>query len=306
MAVARLRVITGPTAAGKSAVAMRIAGEAPVAIISADSRQVYRRFDIGTAKPDAAARAGVPHFGIDVVEPEARYSAAAWAHDAEGWIAAAREAREPAIVGGTGFYLRALTEPLFEEPPLDAERRERLLATLDSLPTEELRRWCAALDPARARLGRTQLLRAVEIALLTGVPISRWHRDAARPSGVGARYLVIDPGAALAGWIEARVDGMLRAGWDEEVRDLMRTVDPDAPAWKATGYGAVRDWLAGRLTREAARERVIIDTRQYAKRQRTWIRHQLVGAGADVVCVDPRASDAMEAVWRWWHQPDDE
>lgn len=304
MAVARLRVITGPTAAGKSAIAMRLADEVPLAIISADSRQVYRRFDIGTAKPDAAARARVPHFGIDVVDPDVRYSAAAWAHDATGWIAAARAAHEPAIVGGTGFYLRALTAPLFEEPPLDPERRTRLLAQLDALPTDELRRWCDALDPDRADLGRTQLLRAVEIALLTGVPISRWHRAAARPPGIRARYLVVDPGAALAGWIERRVDEMLRAGWGDEVEGLMRTVAPSAPAWKATGYLAIRDWVAGRLTKEAARERVIIGTRQYAKRQRTWIRHQL--AGEMVTRVDPRASDAMEAVRRWWHQPDDE
>jgi tRNA dimethylallyltransferase len=207
------------------------------------------------------------------------------------------------VVGGTGFYLRALEAPLFDEPTLDADRRARLLEGLEGLGTEELRRWCAALDPERAALGRAQLLRAVEIALLTGVPISRWHRDAQRPVRVRLRYLVVDPGPALAGAIEHRVDAMLGSGWAEEVEKLRRTVDPDAPAWKATGYGAVRSWVEGRLTREAARERVIVQTRQYAKRQRTWFRHQL--AGSDVTRIDPREATAMQAVSSWWNQPDD-
>ena len=304
MDAVRLRVITGPTASGKSAIALRLAEDLPLAIISADSRQVYRRFDIGTAKPTAEERARVPHEGIDVVEPAARYSAAAWAEDAARWTGAARgTGRTPVVVGGAGFYLRALEAPLFNEPALDADRRARVLEALESLGTEELRRWCAALDPQRAALGRAQLLRAVEIALLTGVPISRWHRDAQRPVQVRLRYLVVDPGPALAGAIENRVDAMLGSGWAEEIEELRRTVDPDAPAWKATGYGAVRSWIEGRLTREAARERVIIQTRQYAKRQRTWFRHQL--AGSDVTRIDPREATAMQAVSSWWNQPDD-
>lgn len=284
---------------------MRLAESVPLTIISADSRQIYRRFDIGTAKPTREERERVPHFGIDIVEPTERYSAAAWADAAVGWVSGAGEAsREPVIVGGTGFYLRALTEPLFDEPPLDAERRERLLGELDRLHTEELRRWCRALDPERASLGRTQLLRAVEIALLTGVPISQWHREAPRPPRVRARYLVVDPGPVLASWIERRVDAMLEGGWPEEVEELMRTVDAAAPAWKATGYTAVRAMVQGNITKEAARMRVIVDTRQYAKRQRTWFRHQLVGQ--DVTRLDPREPDALERALAWWRQPDDE
>ncbi|HUF29293.1 MAG TPA: tRNA (adenosine(37)-N6)-dimethylallyltransferase MiaA [Gemmatimonadaceae bacterium] len=305
MAGASLRVITGPTASGKSALAMRIADTAPLTVVSADSRQIYRRFDVGTAKPPAADRGRVPHDGIDIVEPEERYSAARWAECARVWITTARdELRTPAIVGGTGFYLRALTSPFFEEPSLDHDLRTRLLAQLDLLETETLRRWCTALDPARASLGRTQLLRAVEIALLTGVPISRLHQEAARPPYARARYLVVDPGPGLSGWIERRVDAMLAGGWDGEVETLIQTVAPDAPAWKATGYGAVRDWVGGRLTRDAARTRVIVETRRYAKRQRTWFRHQL--AKEAVTKVDPRAPDAMDLVWKWWNQSDDE
>lgn len=304
MGGARLPVITGPTAAGKSALVMRLASRTALSIVSADSRQIYRGFDIGTAKPSAEERARVPHYGIDVALPEARYSAAQWADDVMVWLPEIRGAgRAPVIVGGTGFYLRALTEPLFAEPPLDAARRTRLLEELDRLPTEELRRWCRRLDPHRARLGRAQLLRAIEIALLTGVPISRWHREAPRPARVEARYLVVDPGPSLASAIERRVDAMLAAGWGEEVERLRTTVPPDAPAWKATGYGAVRDWVEGRLTRDAARLQVIIGTRQYAKRQRTWFRHQL--AGCDVLRIDPEAADADAMAWRWWQREAD-
>jgi tRNA dimethylallyltransferase len=304
LAGARLRVITGPTASGKSALAMRIAEAVPLTVVSADSRQIYRRFDIGTAKPTAADQTLVPHAGTDLIEPEERYSAARWAEAAMKWISEARTAqRAPVIVGGTGLYLRALISPFFEEPSLDPDRRMRLLAQLDRLGTEELRRWCSALDPVRAGLGRTQLLRAVEIALLTGVPISLLHRETSRPPYARARYLVVDPGSALSVGIEQRVDAMLAGGWGDEVETLIRTVAPNAPAWKATGYVAVRDWVSGRVTREAARTRIIVETRQYAKRQRTWFRHQLEPDA--VTRVDPRSPDAMDAVWKWWNQSDD-
>jgi tRNA dimethylallyltransferase len=143
----------------------------------------------------------------------------------------------------------------------------------------------------------------VEIALLTGVSISRWHREAPRPPSATARYLVVDPGPALAARIQDRVDAMLVQGWPEEVEGLVRAVDADAPAWKATGYGAIREMVQGSQTREAARMRIIVETRQYAKRQRTWFRHQL--APADVTRVDPAAPDAKDRVWQWWHQPDE-
>ena len=283
---------------------MRIAEAVPITVISADSRQVYRRFDIGTAKPTAADLAAVPHAGMDLIEPEERYSAARWAEGAVHWISEARTAqRLPVIVGGTGLYLRALVSPFFQEPFLDPERRTALLAQLDRLGTEELRRWCGVLDPARASLGRTQLLRAVEIALLSGVPISVLHREASRPPYARARYLVVDPGSALSVRIEQRVDSMLAEGWGDEVETLLRSVAPSAPAWKATGYVAVRDWVTGRVTREAARTRVIVETRQYAKRQRTWFRHQLESDA--VTRVDPRSPDAMDVVWKWWNQSDD-
>jgi tRNA dimethylallyltransferase len=291
---AEVGVICGPTAAGKSALALRLAERNRRAIVVADSRQVYRGFDVGTAKPDSAELLRVPHFGIDVVEPTARYSAAEWATLADGVLA--RTKPTPIVVGGTGLYLRALFEGLFEEPELDAGRRHALLAWLEARSTEELRQWVLALDPARAPLGRTQLIRAIEVALLSGHRISDLH--ASRPTGSRwrARYLVVDPGAVLHQRIAGRLNAMLDAGWLEEVRRLRRVPD-DAPAWKASGYRRLRDVVDGTTSLDEAKERILIETRQYAKRQRTWFRHQL--PEALTTRLDPTAPDADARADAW-------
>ena len=300
MGVVRLAIVCGPTAAGKSSLALTLAEGCGLGIVSADSRQVYRGFDIGTAKPSAEERARVPHAGIDVADPTDRYSAARWMDSFEAWREAIEGAgRRALVVGGTGLYLRTLTEPLFEEPPLDPEARRALDRELQALTLDALRARCQALDPARAHLGRTQLLRAIEVATLTGRPISAWHRERAREARYEARYLLVDPGvSALHARIVQRVDAMLDAGWVEEVRQLMRHVPPDAPAWNATGYDAIRQVVAGTLSLAGAREQVIIATRQYAKRQRTWFRHQL--PAANVVHVDPTDSSAPQRALAWY------
>ena len=299
MDVAELAVIAGPTAAGKSAIALGLAERHGAALVSADSRQVYRRFDIGTAKPSPEERERVPHHGIDVVDPTERYSAARFAEDAERWIGEDRAAgRRSIVVGGTGFYLRAIFDPLFAEPPMDPAARAALQSHLAALSSEELRRWCERLDPPRASLGRTQLLRAIEVALLTGERLSDLHARPARPPRFRARYLVVDPGPVLHERIAARVDRMLEAGWTEEVRQLLHDVPEDAPAWNAAGYAVVRRLVRGEISRMHAREQVIIETRQYAKRQRTWLRHQL--GAAPVTMVNPDAADAVAIVNRWW------
>jgi tRNA dimethylallyltransferase len=299
-AVIDIGVICGPTAGGKTAIAMWLAERRPITIVSADSRQVYRGFDVGTAKPTPDERARVPHEGIDVVEPIVRYSSAAWSTSADAWIAdAIAQRRVPVVVGGTGLYLRALFEGLFAEPALDTKQRRRLEPQLAALTTPELRRWVEQLDPARSRLGRAQLLRAAEIALLTGRRVSDLHaeqRTVTKPRW-RPHYLVVDPGPALAERIGARLDTMLNAGWPSEVERLMHSVPPDAPAWKATGYDAVRRMACGELTRAAAHEAVRIETRQYAKRQRTWFRHQL--PPDRVLTVNPLARDWEELVERW-------
>jgi tRNA dimethylallyltransferase len=299
-----LRIICGPTGAGKSALAFALAREHPAMILSADSRQIYRGFDIGTAKPSKREQREVPHRGIDIVEPTERYSAAKWAESARKWIDEAHAAkRTPLVVGGAGLYLRALVEPLFDEPPLDSEKREAIEAVLAPMPLAELRRWCERLDPARAHLGRTQLMRAITVALLTGAPISAWHAVEPRAAGRAARYLVVDPGQQLSTRLDERFASMLEAGWEREVVRLVKTVPADAPAWNGTGYKWLRSAVMKEISREDALARVRIDTRQYAKRQRTWFRHQL--SPARVTTLDPGAPDALERALRWWNETDD-
>jgi tRNA dimethylallyltransferase len=294
-----VRVICGPTAAGKTQVAMHFAELAPVAVISADSRQLYRGFDVGTAKPTVDERRAVPHYGVDVLQPTERASAAWWAGEAGRWIDDARQSgRSPLVVGGTGLYLRALFGELFDEPPMDPARRSALQGELAELPVGALRRWVGRLDPARAHLGRTQLLRAVEIALLTGRRLSELHRERRTVPRWRARYLVVDPGPSLGHAIARRTRTMLSLGWPDEVRALMASVPEDAPAWNASGYGTVRELVQGHISIADAEERVIIDTRQYAKRQRTWFRHQL--GGESVTRLDPGSAGAADALERWW------
>lgn len=293
--------IVGPTGAGKSALALALAERVGAAIVGADSRQLYRAFDIGTAKPTAAERARAPHFGVDVAAPTERWSAARWADAATDWVASCDAAgRAPLVVGGTGFYLRALAEPLFAEPPLDPGRRAELARELEALSTDQLRARVAALDPGRVGAQRAQLLRAAEVAILTGVPLSTWQRTATRPPRIALRYLVVDPGPVLAARLERRLDAMLAAGWLAEVARLARAVPDDAPAWHATGYDVWCAHLAGALPFARARDRVLIDTRQYAKRQRTWFRHQL--PAASVLHVDPTRADALDRALAWWHE----
>lgn len=280
---------------------MWIAESRPTTIVSADSRQVYRGFDIGTAKPTHEEQRLVPHEGIDVVDPSTRYSAAAWASAADEWIERAHaEGRLPLVVGGTGLYLRALFEGLFTEPELDPERRRAIEAELALLSTEQLRAWTETLDPPRAHLGRTQLLRSIEIALLTGRRLSDLHRERPRRPRWRPHYLVVDPGPPLAERIARRIDLMFDQGWTDEVQRLMHTIPPDAPAWNSTGYDVVRRMARGELSMRDAHERILIDTRQYAKRQRTWFRHQLPDDA--VTRIDPLAPEWRAQVSEWIHR----
>jgi tRNA dimethylallyltransferase len=300
-----LPVICGPTASGKSALALRLAELTGASIISADSRQVYRGFDIGTAKPDAGDQRRVPHFGIDVAEPDERYTAADWVASVPVWLEAIRASgRSPLVVGGTGFYLRALFTPLFEEPAIDPAHRSSVRDMLSGLSAAEVRRWCEAIDPARAPLGRAQRERAIEVALITGRRISEFHLERPRAAVLTARYLVLDPGPNLAGSIAARIDEMLAAGWLDEVRSLAQRVRPDARAWTATGYDVMRRVVTGELTLDRGRELVVVATRQYAKRQRTWFRHQL--GGEQVLRLDPRAADTFDRAVAWFHEEEEE
>lgn len=271
-------VLVGPTAVGKTAVAAALGERLPLTIVSADARQVYRRLDIGTAKPSAALRARIPHEGIDLVDPGERFSAGRFAREAAGWLTAARAAgRVPLVVGGTGFYVRALADGLFQEPPLDPARRDGLRDWTATLAGTDLSRWALRLDPRFSGGGRQRAARAIEVALLTGRPLSLWQRMARAAGVMRPWYIVLTmPRELLRRRIAERVDAMLAAGLVDEVRaELARGTSPGAAGLDGVGYRDVVAMLTGQLHRDDLRDAIVRSTRQYAKRQETWFRNQL-------------------------------
>lgn len=280
MAAAEVPVIVGPTAVGKTAVALALAAHWPMEIISADSRQIYRRLDVGTAKPSRKERARVAHHGVDVVDPGTRYSAGHFARDAAGWVAEVRNrGRLPVVVGGTGLYVRALAEGLFHEPPLDPARRRSLDAFTARMEPIELLRWAGRLDPGFQGGGRQRASRAVEVALLTGQPLSHWQERARAGAAIDPWYILLTvPRPVLHQRIANRAEEMMRRGLIEEVAAVLAEGHaPGAPGLDGIGIREAIDYLHGRLPRESVAEAVATSTRQYAKRQQTWFRHQLGG-----------------------------
>ncbi len=278
MAGARIPVLLGPTAVGKTAVALALAAHWPLEIISADSRQVYRRLDVGTAKPTKKERARVPHHGLDVVEPGSRYSAGHFARDAERWIEGVRNRkRVPVVVGGTGLYVRALAEGLFHEPPLDLARRRSLDAFTARLEPLELLRWAGRLDPGFRGGGRQRASRAIEVALLTGHALTHWQQSAKARGAIDPWYIVLTaPRPVLHQRIARRAEEMIRRGLIEEVASVLAEGhSPSAPGLDGIGVREAVDYLQGRRPRESVAEAIATSTRQYAKRQETWFRHQL-------------------------------
>lgn len=279
-------MLVGPTAIGKTAVAIALAALLPVEVISADSRQVYRRLDIGTAKPSRRERQKVPHHGVDVADPGERFSAGRYAREAAGWIAEVRgRGNLPVVVGGTGLYVRALAEGLFVEPPLDRERRRALEHWILALPPAELVRWAGRLDPGFAGGGRQRASRAIEIAMLTGYPLTEWHRRARAESSITPWYVRLTvPRPVLHQRIRVRAEEMLRRGLIEEVASVLSEGHlATAPGLDSVGIREAVDYLHGRRTRESVGAAITISTRQYAKRQETWFRHQL---GEPVLTLD--------------------
>ncbi len=273
-------VLTGATATGKTALGLALARRTGAAIISMDSRQVYRGMDVGTAKVDAADRRAVPHFGLDLVNPDERYSAGQFGRDARRWLAQIRERGQPALlVGGTGFFLRALTHPMFREPSIPAERRDALKAYLATLPEQRLRQWAGHIEGMRSLPGdRQRLSRIIEVATLTGKPLHWWQREAAPAApALDAAIVVLElDRATLHRRIDARVHEMVSAGFLEEVRVLRDLgYGPNDPGMNATGYREMLAVLAGELSLDDAIARTQAATRAYARRQETWFRHQL-------------------------------
>jgi tRNA dimethylallyltransferase len=243
----------------------------------------------------------VPHEGLDLVEPGARYSAGRFARDSARWLTAARAAgRVPLVVGGTGFYVRALADGLFQEPPLDPERRDRLRRWTGALAGPELARWAVRLDPRYSGGGRQRAARALEVALLTGQPLSLWQRMARAAGVMRPWYIVLTlPRELLRRRIADRVDAMLAAGWVDEVRaELERGTPPDAAGLDGVGYREIVALLAGRLAPADLREAIVRASRRYAKRQETWFKNQLrYQPSADRGYQPSAVSHQPEAVW---------
>ena len=278
MAGVRVPVLVGPTAVGKTAVAVALAAHWPLEVISADSRQVYRRLDIGTAKPTRKERARVPHHGVDLVEPGERYSAGHFARGAVKWLEEIRaRARFPVVVGGTGLYVRALSEGLFSEPPLDPGKRRSLDAWTARLEPIELLRWASRLDPGFRGGGRQRAARAIEVALLSGRPLSYWQQAARARGALDPWYIVLTvPRPVLHQRIARRAEEMVRRGLIEEVAAVLAEGhDPHAPGFDGIGIREAVEYLHGQRPRESVADAIAIGTRQYAKRQQTWFRHQL-------------------------------
>lgn len=275
--------IVGPTASGKSALgielALRIGGE----VINCDSVQVYQQIEIATAKVPLAERRGVPHHLIDFVSPDQTFTAADWARSALQTIEKI-EARGqvPVLVGGTGFYLRALRQPFFPSPPTDDELRHRLTKIRERYGPERLYRILLKFDPAEAESlparDWPRVQRAIEFYLQTGEKISAHRPLRPAPPQLAARLRIFalnPPRAALYARINERTDAHFSAGLVDEVRRLLNAgVPPNSSALGAHGYRRVAEYLNGQRTLESAIEQTRLDVRHYAKRQLTWFRRE--------------------------------
>jgi len=276
--------LMGPTASGKTDLALHLHSLGGVDLISVDSAMVYRGMDIGTAKPEPAVLARAPHALIDIREPSDAYSAAEFAADARAHIAASHAAsRVPVLVGGTMLYFRALLHGLSALPAADEAIRQRLEQEAAQSGWPALHARLAALDPATAaRLhpnDAQRIQRALEVVEITGAPMSELHNaDAAEPSLGRVVKIGVQPESreALHARIEQRFEAMLAAGFIEEVAALRARGDlhRDLPSMRAVGYRQVWDCLEGLIPRDELAFRGIVATRQFARRQLTWLRRE--------------------------------
>ncbi|MDG2303805.1 MAG: tRNA (adenosine(37)-N6)-dimethylallyltransferase MiaA [Candidatus Binatia bacterium] len=281
----RVVAVVGPTAAGKTDLAAEVARASNGEVVSVDSRQVFRRLDIGTAKPSAELRADVPHHLVDVVEPDEPFDVARFQDLGRAAIEDTLGRGQAVVLcGGSGLYLRALTEGLCPAPPADPDMRAELACERAERGLEALHRELSVVDPAAAKRiaprDAVRIIRALEVARLTGRPLSEWQRDHAfadRPYEV--LVLVLSPeSAALDDRIVLRTDKMWKDGLLEETRGILEAgFDGRLQPLQAIGYREAQAVLRGEMEVPAAIERIRIDTRRYAKRQRTWFR-RLEGA----------------------------
>lgn len=311
MAARPVIVITGPTGAGKSALALALAQQLPVELVSVDSAQVYRGMDIGTAKPTAAERAAVPHHLLDLREPEEVYSAGEFRRDC---LAAVRDIHDrggvPVLVGGTMLYLRALFHGLAELPPADPMLRRDIDARAAREGWPAVHAQLAALDAAAAARihphDAQRIQRALEVALSGPAPLSElWRRQqqAATQDLLDWRVLavVLEPAerSELHAQLALRLDAMIQQGFTDEVRALQArgTLSADSPAMRAVGYRQLWEHCIGQSPLSVARDKALFATRQLAKRQLTWLRSDSVFApSAQVLKYSVPAARSIEPI----------
>ena len=292
----------GPTAAGKTDVAVALCKRFPFEIISVDSALVYRGMDIGTAKPPPQVLARAPHRLIDIREPEESYSAGEFVRDAERAMMEIRAAgRIPLLVGGTMMYFRALTEGIADLPGGNADVRAGIDRAARQKGWPALHAELAAVDAvAAARIAPTdsqRIQRALEVYRLSGTPISKWQAADAATAGGRARFVRISLHPADRQHLHARIEGrlnfMLNNGFVEEVKALSQRpgLEPDMPSMRAVGYRQLWRYVDGQCSLDEARYRALVATRQLAKRQLTWLRSE-----NEVFRVDPLDSAPVSAI----------
>jgi tRNA dimethylallyltransferase len=282
IAAQRLIVILGPTASGKSALAIRLAEKLGGEIVCCDSTQVYRHFDIGTGKVPIEKRRGIPHHLLDIVEPDEVFTAGEYRRRATQVLSHISSAgKVPILTAGTGLYLRALLEGLADAPERSEELRSRLRDIASRRGADYLHRILKRLDPETAsRIAprdAQKVIRAVEVRLLAGKTVSELHRRARSGlEGYQVKKIGLSPPReALYAQIDRRVEEMFQAGWLDEARRLIeRGIAAESKPFHFIGYSELRDLLSGKLSLQQALLRIQQATRQYAKRQITWFRRE--------------------------------
>jgi tRNA dimethylallyltransferase len=304
-ALAPLVVILGPTASGKSSLAIWLAERLNGEVLACDSTQVYKLFDIGTAKVPVAEQHGIPHHLFDLLEPEQIFTAGEYRRRALQVLGEVTRRRKlPILTAGTGLYLRALLEGLSDAPERSEELRSRLREKAQRRGPEHLHRVLARLDPGTAsRIAprdTQKVIRAIEVRMLAGKGVGEIHLGGrSRLEGYAVQKIGLSPARdALYAKIEARTESMIRDGWLDEVSRLIsKGIPPDAKPFQFIGYSELRAHLNGDLPMELAVQKIQQATRQFAKRQLTWFRkepgvHWLSGFGDD-----PKiAASALELV----------
>jgi tRNA dimethylallyltransferase len=280
MTAPRIVCLVGPTASGKTSLALELATALDAEVVSADSRQVYRGMDVGTAKPTATERARVPHHCLDLVTPDVAIDAGRFRAAAAAAVADVHaRGRRVLVVGGTGLYVRALLYGLCPAPPRAPAVRDALRGLAARAGMGELHRLLRRLDPAAAARihanDAPRLVRALEVPLTSGRPLSAWQAEHgfAAPAYDALVLGLAVPVATLDARIAARVQGMVDAGFVDEVRTMLdRGLDDEAPGWNAVGYRELRAYVEGRTPLGDAVAATVLATRRFAKRQRTWFR----------------------------------